>query len=81
MERDPWAIKRAEPYTERGVRRLDCIRCGMPARFQWQICADGNNYRPLCDVCDVSLNELVLEFMLHPRAADLVEAYRTEKLG
>ena len=30
---------------------------------QWQICADGNIYRPICKECDIALNALVLEFM------------------
>lgn len=54
---------RTKPYTERGIRRLQCFRCGSPAVHQWQICADGNIYRPICKECDIALNALVLEFM------------------
>jgi hypothetical protein len=42
-----WAKKRKKPYTEAGVKRLCCVRCGKPAKYQWQICSDGNNYRPI----------------------------------
>ena len=54
---------RLAPYTEIGLRRLSCIRCGKPATTQWQVCADGNVYRPLCRGCDVELNAMVLEWM------------------
>lgn len=76
-----WDTNRTQPYTEQGIKRLDCLRCGMPARFQWQICADGNRYRPICDVCDIALNELVLEFMLHPDALQLAKKYRERVLA
>lgn len=54
---------RKTPYTERGIRRLPCFRCGEPACHQWQVCADGNVYRPICLKCDVALNRLVLRWM------------------
>jgi hypothetical protein len=77
----PWERRRAQPFTERGVRRLSCIRCAEPAEFQWQICSDGNNYRPLCASCDVDLNRLVLEWMGHPQADDLACRYAEQKLA
>lgn len=54
---------RREPYTEAGIKRVKCLRCGEQASQQWQICADGNQYRPICNPCDVKLNKLVLKFM------------------
>jgi hypothetical protein len=75
-----WNITRREPYTELGIRRLRCIRCGAPAAFQWQICSDGNNHRPVCASCDVDLNEIVLRWFGHPRADELLNAYVAEKL-
>lgn len=71
--------KRTEPYTERGIRRMTCFRCGRPARFQWQICSDGNQYRPLCTPCDVMLNALVLNWAGFPDADDKIKAYAKEK--
>ena len=64
------------PYTEAGIRRLPCFRCGRPASYQWQVCADGRLYRPLCTDCDVALNELVLRWMGDPDADAKVETYR-----
>ena len=54
---------RLKPYTEIGIRRLLCFRCKKQAHTQWQICADGNQWRPICFMCDIDLNRLVLEFM------------------
>lgn len=54
---------RKKPYTERGIKRLPCVRCGEKATQQWRACADGL-WRPICTECDVMLNRLVLLFML-----------------
>lgn len=74
-----WSITRRDPYTEAGIKRLKCIRCGGRAEFQWQICSDGNNHRPICGPCDVALNLLVLQWMRHPTADELVERYAANK--
>lgn len=72
---------RRKPYTEIGIRRLRCFRCGAKAcRQQWQICADGNQYRAVCNKCDVELNQLVLEFMNVPNREFKIEVYK-EKLA
>ena len=67
---------RAEPYTNYAIKRLKCVRCGAQGVHQWNICADGNNYRVLCLECDIALNLLVLEWANHPNAKGLAEAYR-----
>lgn len=67
---------RREPYTEAGIKRLQCVRCGCRAAHQWNICAEGNNYRPICLACDVELNEMVLSWTGHPKARELSESYR-----
>lgn len=74
-----WHTKRAHPYTENGIRRVGCIRCGAPAAYQWNICADGNHYRPICGRCDVELNAVVLVFMGHPNVDGLIRDYRSSK--
>lgn len=51
---------RKTPYTRIGIRRMKCVRCGRQASQQWQVCADGNTYRPLCTKCDIELNQMVL---------------------
>lgn len=54
---------RRKPYTVRGMRQVPCFRCGAPSRYQWNICSDSNRPRGLCGLCDVLLNDLVLDFM------------------
>jgi len=54
---------RKKPYTEIGISRMKCFRCGAKASQQWQICSDGNQYRPICVDCDIMLNEMVIKFM------------------
>jgi hypothetical protein len=70
---------RREPYTQAGIRRCRCSRCGAPAVHQWSACADGNNFRPLCLDCDIALNELVLAWMGDPNAAAKVARYAQEQ--
>jgi NAD-dependent SIR2 family protein deacetylase len=53
---------RRKPYTEIGIARLKCIKCGRQATQQWQVCADNRLYRPMCDKCDIELNEMVLRW-------------------
>jgi hypothetical protein len=67
---------RKKPYSEMGIKRLPCVRCGQPATQQWQICADLNLYRPICTECDVLLNELVLEFTRDPEVQEKIQRYR-----
>lgn len=67
---------RRTPYTARGIRRVKCMRCGAPSTQQWQICADGNQYRGICTPCDVALNAVVLRFLNHPQAETLLQSYR-----
>lgn len=80
MKRNPWQVIRKKPYTEIGIKRLKCIRCGDPAQVQWQICSDGNNYRPICTPCDIKLNKAVLLFMKHPHARQLASEYENNLL-
>jgi hypothetical protein len=70
-------MARRKPYSERGIRRLKCWRLGCENRAfqQWQICADGNVYRPVCWECDVEMNGLVLAFMGDPEAYTKMKRY------
>jgi hypothetical protein len=75
-------MPRHRPYTEIGIRRLECYRAGCTNRatHQWQACADGGAYRPLCAACDARINEMVLRFLGDPDAGAKMAAYR-ERLG
>lgn len=71
---------RRKPYTSLGIKRVPCFRCGDPGAHQWQICADGNQYRAVCTPCDIALNETVLRFMGFRDADVLMAKYRV-KIG
>jgi hypothetical protein len=70
---------RKTPYTEIGIKRVRCFRCGAPASYQWQICSDNNTYRPICTECDIALNELVLKFMGFSNTEELIDKYKKVK--
>lgn len=67
---------RRKPYTQIGIRRLTCCRCQNKATVQWQICADGNTYRPLCTPCDLELNEIVMRWVWGDTREDDLQRYR-----
>ncbi len=54
---------RRKPYTEIGINRVPCRRCGGSSSQQWQICSLDNKWAGICDKCDIELNRIVLEFM------------------
>lgn len=66
---------RRRPYTASGISRVPCSRCGKPSVHQWNICADGNQFRGCCDECDIELNRMVLLFMRIPDAHRKLAAY------
>ncbi len=70
----PTNLRRA-PYSEVGIRRRPCVRCGARAEHQWNVCALPRSFHPLCVACDVALNRLVLEWAGHPDARALGDAY------
>lgn len=68
---------RRKPYTQSGLARLPCWRCGRkPCLHQWQLCADGNIYRPLCVECDLDLNFLVLDWAGDPEIGQKMASYQ-----
>ena len=73
---------RKKPYTEIGIKRVPCFRCGKPSSQQWQICALNNEYKGVCNDCDFELNKIVLEFMGIPKKKIycLMEDYRFEHI-
>lgn len=72
---------RRKPYTEAGIRRRPCTRCGRPAHAQWQICADDRVYRTLCASCDVELNEMVVRWVWGDAREDDLRRYRERVLA
>jgi len=79
--RKGWSLHgRTKLYTPVGITRLPCYRCGETALFQWQICSDGNVWRPICAGCDIKLNALVLQFMNDDEWERKIKIYR-ESIG
>ena len=66
-------MMRKTPYTETGIRRVPCSRCGNPSAAQFQVCATGNQWCGVCRKCDLALNALVVKFMNLP--ARLIDQY------
>jgi hypothetical protein len=53
------------------------LRCGNPAKYQWNICAlNPRVYHPICEACDIALNALVLEFMGVDDREAIIERYK-----
>lgn len=67
---------RKQPYTDKGIKQVKCVRCGKQAMFQWNICSDNNLHRPICRECDIELNEMVLKWMNFPDWEDKMKIYR-----
>ena len=69
---------RKKPYTAIGIKRIPCFRCGGKSKYQWQICSDGNQFRALCEKCDIAMNALVLKFMKFANWKELIERYKSK---
>lgn len=58
---------RTTSYTEEGIKRVDCFRCGIQATRQWEIYCDGNQFVAVCDECDMVMNDMLavcMEYMI-----------------
>lgn len=68
-----------KPYTERGIRRVPCVKCGQKSKYQWSICANKNRSLGVCTDCDIELNRIFLEFANFPNKDELLQAYAESK--
>lgn len=66
---------RKKPYTRLGIVRMKCQRCGDKAVFQWNCCANGNRWLPVCEACDIALNKMAMEFFRLPNRKQLLRRY------
>ena len=62
-------------YTNEELSRTKCIRCGELSSHVWGTCANGGYHIPLCENCDVSLNELILKWLVVSNWEELMEKY------
>ncbi len=74
-------MPRKKPYTDAGIERVPCFRCGKPSSQQWQICSLNNEYKGVCAECDIALNQHVLAFFGIPKKEIdcLIEMYKRGK--
>jgi hypothetical protein len=70
---------RRKPYSDTGIKRVPCARCGKPSRFQWQVCANDNLYLGICGECDIELNRMVLDFFRFSNKEKLLSNYIESK--
>lgn len=76
------ANPRLRRYTNGDMKKLKCFRCGSnQPKEQWQICSDGNQWRPVCIPCDIELNKLVLEWARFPNWKEMFDSYRVAKFA
>lgn len=75
--------RRTKPYTAAGLARMKCaaIGCNNRAIYQFEICADGNNWRPVCAEHDAKINEAVMRVIYGKTREAEIKRYRTEVLG
>lgn len=71
---------RKKPYTERGIKKAPCYRCGKPSSKQWQICALNNRWLGVCDECDIKLNSVVLRFFRFVDQSHILQKYEAKLL-
>jgi hypothetical protein len=70
---------RKKPYTQIGICRVPCSRCGNPSYASWGSCANGNYYVAMCLDCDIAINRLVLKYMRIPNYKQLMKEYIKSK--
>jgi len=71
---------RREPYTVIGIKRKKCQRCSARPEYQWNCCANGNRWVPVCRACDIELNELALDFFRIKGRRKLMRKYKDSTL-
>jgi len=69
---------RKKPYTEMGISRIPCARCGKPSSQQWQVCALGNMFMGVCENCDIELNKVVLKFFKIKNSKNIMDKYTNQ---
>ena len=78
----PKPIGRRTPCTQDIIHRSKCFKCKTrSAKEQFNICALGGRFVPICPSCDVELNALVLEWLDVPEQDERMKIYREKMLG
>ena len=66
---------RYKPYTDIGISRVPCARCGLPSSQQWSVCANGGRFLGICQHCDIELNRRVMAYMRLKDQKELMQQY------
>lgn len=67
---------RRTPYTERGIKRVPCVKCGKPSAHQWRICST-DAWSAVCSDHDFEINRMVAEWAFgKTKAAPLLRRYQ-----
>ena len=75
-------IGRRTQYTQDTIQRAKCFKCKTrPAKEQFNICALGGRFVPICPECDVELNALVLNWLDVPEKDERMKIYQKKMLG
>jgi hypothetical protein len=78
IKHTPRSHKRRTPYTERGISRIPCVKCGSPSHHQWRICCT-NAYTAVCRPCDETINAIIAKWAFGPDEANkLLAKYRQQ---
>lgn len=69
---------RRKEYTEAGIKRVPCAKCGQPSAHQWRICST-SQWTAVCKTCDEEINRMVAEWAFGKNSGkDIVKRYVVE---
>ena len=68
-------MSRYKPYTNKGISRVPCAKCGKPSFHQWNICSLGKTFNAVCIECDIELNKLILNFFNVKNKSSILKKY------
>lgn len=66
---------RKKPYSEGGIHRVPCVKCGKPSRYQFRICST-DRWTAVCPDCDLYINRIVACWAYGKKQGnEIVDAY------
>lgn len=68
---------RRRPYTQRGIRRVPCVKCGAPSAHQWRICST-DAWTAVCRRCDITINRKIATWAFGSDAKPLLRRYEAK---
>lgn len=68
---------RRRPYTERGISRVPCVKCGAPSKYQWRICST-DAWTAVCRRHDIEVNRKIARWAFGSDAEPLLKRYEAK---